>query len=63
MGADAGYIGVVDADTVERSNLARQVLHTDARVGMSKAESVAQALEAYAARSYTSRQLKSSCTC
>jgi len=35
---------VVDADVVESSNLARQVLHTDARVGMNKARSIAHAV-------------------
>lgn len=35
----AGQITVVDSDTVEMSNLHRQVLHTQDRVGMSKARS------------------------
>ncbi|KAL7009900.1 hypothetical protein EMMF5_000808 [Cystobasidiomycetes sp. EMM_F5] len=37
--AGAGHITIVDDDTVDVSNLHRQVLHTSARVGMSKAES------------------------
>lgn len=31
-----GVIGVVDADVVDNSNLQRQVIHTDARIGMPK---------------------------
>jgi molybdopterin/thiamine biosynthesis adenylyltransferase/rhodanese-related sulfurtransferase/molybdopterin converting factor small subunit len=37
--AGVGTLGIVDHDVVDRSNLQRQVLHTDARVGMSKVES------------------------
>ena len=40
----SGHITIVDNDCVERSNLARQVLHTDARIGMNKAASMAQAV-------------------
>ena len=36
----AGCIGIVDYDTVEISNLHRQVLHTEGRVNISKAESI-----------------------
>ncbi|PKI85671.1 Uba4p [Malassezia vespertilionis] len=39
-----GHITVVDADSVESSNLARQILHTDSRVGMNKAASIAAAV-------------------
>ena len=35
-----GRIGIVDYDTVEISNLHRQVLHTEDRVNISKAESI-----------------------
>lgn len=35
--AGVGHITVLDHDTVEKSNLARQILHTDERVGMNKA--------------------------
>lgn len=42
--AGIGTITVVDADVVEASNLARQVLHTDERIGMNKADSVAAAV-------------------
>ncbi|XP_067031765.1 adenylyltransferase and sulfurtransferase MOCS3-like isoform X1 [Acropora muricata] len=38
--AGVGCIGIVDYDTVEVSNLHRQVLHTEDRVNISKAESM-----------------------
>ena len=31
--AGVGTLGIVDDDVVDRSNLQRQILHTDARVG------------------------------
>jgi molybdopterin/thiamine biosynthesis adenylyltransferase/rhodanese-related sulfurtransferase len=37
--AGIGTLGIVDDDVVDRSNLQRQILHTDARVGQSKVES------------------------
>ncbi len=37
--AGVGTIGIIDNDVVDRSNLQRQVLHTDDRVGTSKVES------------------------
>jgi len=37
---------VVDDDTVDRSNLQRQILHTDARIGVAKVESAAITLSA-----------------
>jgi sulfur-carrier protein adenylyltransferase/sulfurtransferase len=42
--AGVGRIGLVDDDRVERSNLQRQVLHADARIGMLKVESARTAL-------------------
>jgi len=42
----AGEITILDHDTVELSNLHRQVLHTEDRVGMSKAASARIALQA-----------------
>ncbi|XP_076442947.1 adenylyltransferase and sulfurtransferase MOCS3-like [Babylonia areolata] len=39
--AGIGTLGVVDYDDVEVSNLHRQILHTEHRVGVSKADSVA----------------------
>ena len=44
--AGVGTLGVVDHDVVERSNLQRQILHIDARVGSSKVESARQTLQA-----------------
>jgi len=43
--AGVGTLGIVDHDTVDRSNLQRQILHTDARVGLGKVESARQALK------------------
>ncbi|GAC1342244.1 MAG: molybdopterin-synthase adenylyltransferase MoeB [Candidatus Dormibacteria bacterium] len=44
--AGVGTIGIVDFDTVDVSNLQRQVLHTQDRVGMRKTESARIALTA-----------------
>ncbi|GAA5822573.1 hypothetical protein JCM5353_005485 [Sporobolomyces roseus] len=44
--AGVGEITILDHDTVELSNLHRQVLHTEDRVGTSKAESARIALQA-----------------
>ncbi|MCK7592980.1 molybdopterin-synthase adenylyltransferase MoeB [Pseudomarimonas salicorniae] len=44
--AGVGELRVVDDDRVERSNLQRQVLHNDARIGIAKAESARATLEA-----------------
>jgi molybdopterin-synthase adenylyltransferase len=44
--AGVGKITLVDDDTVDFTNLQRQILHTQARVGMAKAESGKQALSA-----------------
>jgi adenylyltransferase/sulfurtransferase len=41
--AGIGTIGIVDDDTVELSNLQRQVAHTTARIGTAKAASAAEA--------------------
>jgi len=41
--AGIGAIGVVDDDTVELSNLQRQIAHTTARIGVPKVVSAAQA--------------------
>ncbi|CCM04692.1 uncharacterized protein FIBRA_06878 [Fibroporia radiculosa] len=43
--AGVGRIGIIDHDVVEISNLQRQVLHTEARVGMHKVLSAAKAIE------------------
>ena len=44
--AGVGTIGVIDDDDVENSNLGRQVIHTDARIGMPKVFSAQEALTA-----------------
>lgn len=44
--AGVGQLTVVDPDTVELSNLQRQIAHTQARVGMNKVDSLAQAVAA-----------------
>lgn len=46
VAAGVGTLGLVDHDVVERSNLQRQILHTDARVGTSKVVSARLTLEA-----------------
>jgi molybdopterin/thiamine biosynthesis adenylyltransferase len=57
--AGVGRIGVIDDDVVESSNLQRQVIHTDARLGMPKAQSAVMAMQALnpfvEAQSYTRR--------
>ncbi|MEM8712645.1 MAG: molybdopterin-synthase adenylyltransferase MoeB [Planctomycetota bacterium] len=42
--AGVGHLTIVDDDVVDRSNLQRQILHTDASVGDLKVDSVAQTL-------------------
>jgi molybdopterin/thiamine biosynthesis adenylyltransferase len=44
--AGVGTLGLVDHDVVDRSNLQRQIVHTDSRVGTSKVASARQTLEA-----------------
>lgn len=44
--AGVGTLGIVDPDTVDASNLQRQVLHTEDRVGMPKVESALRSLRA-----------------
>ena len=44
--AGVGTIGVIDDDTVSNSNLQRQVIHTDARIGMPKVFSAEAAMMA-----------------
>lgn len=45
-GAGVGKIGLVDGDTVETSNLHRQILHSTNKVGWSKVESIADYIDA-----------------
>lgn len=42
-----GRIGIVDHDTVDLSNLQRQILHKEQSVGQLKAESAAASLKQY----------------
>lgn len=44
--AGVGTIGIIDSDVVDRSNLQRQVIHTDARVGESKVSSASATINA-----------------
>jgi molybdopterin/thiamine biosynthesis adenylyltransferase len=44
--AGVGTLGLVDDDVVDRTNLQRQILHTEERVGMPKVESARRTLEA-----------------
>jgi molybdopterin/thiamine biosynthesis adenylyltransferase len=44
--AGGGTLGIIDSDVVDRSNLQRQILHTDDRVGVAKVESARQTLSA-----------------
>jgi adenylyltransferase/sulfurtransferase len=44
--AGVGTIGIVDMDVVDLSNLQRQILHTNDRVGMPKVESARMTLQA-----------------
>jgi molybdopterin/thiamine biosynthesis adenylyltransferase len=44
--AGVGTIGVIDDDTVDNSNLQRQVIHTDDRIGMPKVFSAEAAMRA-----------------
>jgi adenylyltransferase/sulfurtransferase len=44
--AGVGTLGIVDMDVVDLSNLQRQILHTNARIGMPKVESAKLTLQA-----------------
>jgi molybdopterin/thiamine biosynthesis adenylyltransferase/rhodanese-related sulfurtransferase len=44
--AGVGLLRLIDDDRVDRSNLQRQILHTDARIGQSKVQSAVQTLSA-----------------
>lgn len=46
VAAGLGKLTLVDDDTVDLSNLQRQILHTDLRVGQAKVSSAAEALQA-----------------
>ncbi len=44
--AGVGRLTIVDDDTVDLTNLQRQIMHTEARVGMAKVDSARQAIAA-----------------
>lgn len=44
--AGIGTLGIVDFDVVERSNLQRQILHTDQRIGQAKVDSARETINA-----------------
>ena len=44
--AGVGTLGLVDDDWVERSNLQRQIIHTDSRIGEKKIRSAAKSIQA-----------------
>lgn len=44
-GAGVGTLGICDGDTVESSNLHRQIAHATSRVGMSKVGSMIDYLQ------------------
>ncbi|KAJ3162769.1 Molybdenum cofactor synthesis protein 3 [Geranomyces michiganensis] len=45
--AGIGRIGIIDYDVVEASNLQRQIIHDESRVGMLKSESAKQTVSKY----------------
>src|SRR5689334_21008796 len=44
--AGVGTLGIIDADVVDSSNLQRQILHTEDRIGMPKVDSAEAAMKA-----------------
>ena len=50
-GAGVGKIGLVDSDTVEISNLHRQILHSASAVGMRKVDSAISYMKSFVASS------------
>ena len=55
-GAGVGTLGLVDGDTVEESNLHRQIAHSTDRIGMSKTQSAIEYLKSYV---FTRKQVAS----
>jgi molybdopterin/thiamine biosynthesis adenylyltransferase/rhodanese-related sulfurtransferase len=43
--AGVGTLGLIDSDVVDRSNLQRQIIHNDTRVGMPKVESARKTIQ------------------
>lgn len=50
---EKGKIGIFDHDTVELSNLQRQILHNEETLGIYKADSAKQSLQRFASFGYT----------
>ncbi|MFT3757126.1 MAG: molybdopterin-synthase adenylyltransferase MoeB [Pseudoxanthomonas sp.] len=50
--AGVGHLRIADDDVVDKSNLQRQILHADARIGMAKVQSAAQTLSALNPRTH-----------
>ena len=50
--AGVGHLRIADDDVVDRSNLQRQILHTDARIGVAKVASAQTALSALNPRTH-----------
>src|SRR5205814_7193271 len=44
--AGVGTLGIIDGDVVDRSNLQRQILHTEDRIGIAKVDSAEKTLKA-----------------
>lgn len=44
--AGVGTLGLIDDDSIERSNLQRQIIHTDSRIGEKKIDSAAKSIRA-----------------
>ena len=42
--AGVGTLGIIDSDVVDRSNLQRQIIHNESRIGMPKVESAAKTI-------------------
>lgn len=62
-GAGVGKLGLVDGDTVEVSNLHRQVLHRTGTVGKSKVDSAIESLSEYVVLVHTlQRNPKTDCS-
>ena len=63
VGAGVGTVGLVDGDTVEESNLHRQILHSTAKVNMTKVDSAMVALHSYVLLSFSGHMTDPSSIC
>lgn len=61
-GAGIGTLGLMDGDTVELSNLHRQIAHATMREGMSKVDSAYEYLHSYVETLNPSRRVLSDCS-